>query len=152
MAKLTIGNGLNEYIRTLEKIADTSQYLGRAVYQGAAVVNKAVESALQELPTDDRYASFYEKRQGIRSVEKQGLIQSYGIAKMQDDNGYLNVKLGFDGYNKMGKANAMIARSLISGTSFMQKNDFIGKAVNKSKAAAEEAMRIEIDRSIQNYL
>lgn len=152
MAKLTVGNGLNEYIRKLEKIADTSQYLGRAVYQGAAVVNKAVESALQELPTDDRYASFYEKRQGIRSVEKQGLIQSYGIAKMQNDNGYLNVKLGFDGYNKMGKANAMIARSLISGTSFMQKNDFIGRAVNKSKAAAEEAMKIEIDRSIQNYL
>lgn len=152
MAKLTVGNGLNEYIRKLEKIADTSQYLGRAVYQGAAVVNKAVESALQELPTDDRYASFYEKRQGIRSVEKQGLIQSYGIAKMQNDNGYLNVKLGFDGYNKRGKANAMIARSLISGTSFMQKNDFIGKAVSKSKAAAEEAMKIEIDRSIQNYL
>lgn len=152
MAKLTVGNGLNEYIRKLEKIADTSQYLGRAVYQGAAVVNKAVESALQELPTDDRYASFYEKRQGIRSVEKQGLIQSYGIAKMQNDNGYLNVKLGFDGYNKMGKANAMIARSLISGTSFLQKNDFIGRAVSKSKAAAEEAMKIEIDRSIQNYL
>lgn len=152
MAKLTVGNGLNEYIRTLEKIADTSQYLGRAVYQGAAVVNKAVESALRELPTDDRYASFHTKRQGIRSVEKQGLIQSYGIAKMQNDNGYLNVKLGFDGYNKMGKANAMIARSLISGTSFMQKNDFIGRAVSKSKAAAEEAMKIEIDRSIQNYL
>lgn len=152
MAKLTVGNGLDEYIRKLEKIADTSQYLGRAVYQGAAVVNKSVESALRELPTDDRYASFHEKRQGIRSVEKQGLIQSYGIAKMQNDNGYLNVKLGFDGYNKMGKANAMIARSLISGTSFMQKNDFIGRAVSKSKAAAEEAMRIEIDRSIQNYL
>ncbi len=152
MAKLTVGNGLDEYIRKLEKIADTSEYLGRAVYQGAAVVNKSVESALQELPTDDRYASFYDKRQGIRSVEKQGLIQSYGIAKMQNDNGYLNVKLGFDGYNKMGKANAMIARSLISGTSFMPKNDFIGKAVSKSKAAAEEAMKIEIDRSIQNFL
>ena len=152
MAKLTVGNGLNEYIRKLEKISDTSEFLGKAVYQGAAIVNKAVESALQELPTDDRPGSHYDKRQGIRSVEKQGLIQSYGIAKMQNDNGYLNVKLGFDGYNKRGKANAMIARSLISGTSFMQKNDFIGKAVTKSKAAAEEAMKIEIDRSIQNYL
>ncbi len=152
MAKITIGNGLDEYMRELEKVADTSAYIGKAVYDGAAVVNKAVESALQSLPTDDSYRASGSSRSGIRSIEKQGLINSYGIAKMQDDNGYLNVKLGFDGYNKLGKPNAMVARTVISGTSFLKKNDFMGNAARSSKAAAEEAMRMRIDKEIQNYL
>lgn len=152
MAKLTIGKGLSEYLAQLEKIYDTSQYIGKAVYDGAAVVNKAVESELQNLPTDDSYTANGDTRSGIRSIEKQGLINSYGIAKMQDDNGFLNVKLGFDGYNKLGKANAMVARSVISGTSFLKKNDFMGHATKSTQAAAEEAMRLRIDTEINNIV
>lgn len=152
MAKLTVGNGLTEYIAQLQKVADVDAYLGKAVYEGASVVNDAVESALQALPVDDSYGNKSQKRNGLRSVEKEGLVRSYGIASMQKDNGYWNVKLGFDGYNKLGKANAMIARSVISGTSFMQKNDFMGKAVRSSKSAAEAAMRIKIDTEIANIM
>jgi len=152
MAKLTVGNGLTEYIAELQKVADVDAYLGKAVYEGASVVNKAVESALQALPVDDSYGNKSQKRNGLRTIEKEGLIKSYGIAKMQKDNGYWNVKLGFDGYNKLGKANAMIARSVISGTSFMQKNDFMSKAVRGSKAAAEEAMKAKIDQEISNII
>lgn len=152
MAKLTVGNGLTEYIAQLQKVADVDTYLGKAVYEGASVVNDAVESALQALPVDDSYGNKSQKRNGLRTIEKEGLIKSYGIAKMQKDNGYWNVKLGFDGYNKLGKANAMIARSVISGTSFMQKNDFMSKAVRSSKSAAEEAMKTKIDQEISNII
>lgn len=152
MAKLTVGNGLTEYIAQLQKVADVDAYLGKAVYEGAAVVNKAVESALQGLPVDDSSGNKAKKRNGLRTIEKEGLVRSYGIARMQKENGYWNVKLGFDGYNKLGKANAMIARSVISGTSFMQKNDFMGKATKSSKSAAEEAMRITIDKEISNIV
>lgn len=152
MAKLTVGNGLTEYIAQLQKVADVDAYLGKAVYEGASVVNDAVESALQALPVDDSYGNKSQKRNGLRTIEKEGLIKSYGIAKMQKDNGYWNVKLGFDGYNKLGKANAMIARSVISGTSFMQKNDFMSKAVRSSKSAAEEAMKAKIDQEISNII
>lgn len=152
MAKLTVGNGLTEYIAQLQKVADVDAYLGKAVYEGASVVNDAVESALQALPVDDSYGNKSQKRNGLRTIEKEGLIKSYGIAKMQKDNGYWNVKLGFDGYNKLGKANAMIARSVISGTSFMQKNDFMSKAVRSSKSAAEEAMKTKIDQEISNII
>lgn len=152
MAKLTVGNGLTEYIAQLQKVADVDAYLGKAVYEGASVVNKAVESALSSLPVDDTYGSKSQKRNGLRTIEKEGLIRSYGIAHMQKENGYWNVKLGFDGYNKLGKANAMIARSVISGTSFMQKNDFMSKAVRSSKSAAEEAMKTKIDQEISNII
>lgn len=152
MANLIVGTGLDEYIRTLQKVYDTDKYIGKAVYDGAAVVNKAAMSAISSLPVDNSYSAKGKKRSGIRTIEKEGLIRGYGIAKMQDDNGYLNVKLGFDGYNKLGKANALVARSVISGTSFMPKNDFMSKATRASKSAAEEAMRLRIDKEIQNIV
>jgi len=152
MAKLTIGNGLSDYLATLSKIKNTDTYFGQVVYQGAAVVNKAVENELKNLPVDNSYAPKGSKRVGIRSVEKEGLIRSYGIAKMQNDNGYINVKIGFDGYNAIGKANVLVARSLISGTSFLQKNNFMMRAVMKSRAASEEAMRVTLDTKIAQML
>lgn len=147
MAKLTVGKGLTEYITNLQKIHDLS--LGDVVYAGAAVVNKEVESTLQSLPLDEHPSSG--KRSGLTKVEKEGLIEGYGIAKMVNNNGYINVKLGFDGYNANGKANAMVARSLISGTSFMKKNNFMMKAVNSSRAASEEAMKVTLDAQISNF-
>lgn len=152
MAKLTVGNGLSEYIAELSKIGDLESYLGKVVYQGASVVNKAIENELQNLPVDNSYASKDAPRTGIRAVEKEGLIRSYGIAKMRNDDGYINVKVGFDGYNAAGKANALIARSLISGTSFLKKNNFMMRAVMKSRAASEEAMKVTLDSQIENIL
>lgn len=146
MAKLTVGKGLTEYIAELQKLQNVDKYLGQVVYKGAAVVNQQVEAALQALPMDEHPE--HGKRKGLTKVEKKGLIEGYGIADMQNDNGYINVKLGFDGYNDNGKANAMVARSLISGTSFMQKNNFMMRAVVKSRAASEEAMKTTLDEKI----
>ena len=151
MAKLTVGNGLSEYIAQLQRIGQVENYLGKVVYEGAAVVNRAVESELAGLPVDDR-TSITGQRSGLRSVDKEGLVRSYGIASMKEENGYLNVKLGFDGYNKRGKPNAMIARSVISGTSFMKKNNFMARAVTKSRNAAESAMQVTLDREIAQEL
>lgn len=152
MAKLTVGNGLSEYIAELEKVGNVDGYLGTVVYEGASVVNESVENAIAALPVDDKSAAKGEKRNGIRSIEKEGLVNGYGITKMRNENGYLNVKLGFDGYNKLGKPNALIARSVISGTSFLQKNDFMSKATRSSKAEAEEAMKLKLDNEIEKLV
>lgn len=152
MAKLTVGNGLSEYIAELEKVGNVDGYLGTVVYEGASVVNESVENAIAALPVDDKSAAKGEKRNGIRSIEKEGLVNGYGITKMRNENGYLNVKLGFDGYNKIGKPNALIARSVISGTSFLQKNDFMSKATRSSKAEAEEAMKLKLDNEIEKLV
>ena len=69
MAKLTVGNGLTEYIAELQKVADVDAYLGKAVYEGASVVNEAVESALQALPVDDSYGSKNQKRNGVNFLK-----------------------------------------------------------------------------------
>lgn len=61
MAKLTVGNGLSEYIAELEKVGNVDGYLGTVVYEGASVVNESVENAIAALPVDDKSAAKGEK-------------------------------------------------------------------------------------------
>ena len=44
-----------------------------------------------------------------------------------------------------GQPNALIARAVISGTSFRKKNNFVGRAVKAVKAEAENQMRAAFD-------
>ena len=87
------------------------------------------------------------------------MLEGFGIARMQDENGYFNVKVGFDGYNANktkkwpnGKPNSMIARSIEGGTSWKPKHPFVAPAVNKTKALAEMAMAAEIDKRIRTIV
>ena len=74
---------------------------------------------------------------------------------MRDDNGFLNVKLGFEGYNSQvttkypgGQPNSLIARSVNAGTSFRQRIPFIDNAVNQTKGAAEQKMTETAEKAI----
>ena len=74
---------------------------------------------------------------------------------MQNDQGYVNVKLGFDGYNSVktkkypnGQPNALIASVTESGSPYREKTGFIRKSVNTSKKDAEDAGRITIEKEI----
>lgn len=151
--------GINEYVKKLENLESYVDFdLGEAIYNGASVVANEVSQALKNLEVDN---STYTKkpRTGINEYQKQGLIASFGVAKLQDDNGFRNVKLGFDGYNGMktkkypkGQPNVMIARALESGTSFMPKQRVISKTVNKSKKECEKAMQEALDKAIEKHI
>lgn len=150
MAKrYTIGSGITKYIKTLESIdLQGPTIAGHVIYEGAAVVADQIKTEINALPVSDRGSSTT-----ITPEQKKGLADGFGISKMRDENGNFNVKLGFDGYNTKitksypkGQPNAMIARSVISGTSWFRKNDFIEKAVKASRAKALEAMKTEVDK------
>lgn len=157
MAKLTIGNGLTDYIAELQKLQNIDDYIEPVVYEGVSVVNKATVAALKELPTDDSKGKA-EKRTGLRSIEKAGLLKAYGISKLDNDNGYINRKIGIaNGYIENAatgykKPAVLIARSLVSGTSFMQKNDVFSKTAKASKSAAEQAMAKKLDEEINKII
>ena len=79
----------------------------------------------------------------MSELEKQGLLEGFGISPMENENGYYNVKLGFDGYNsvkthkyKQGQPNVLIARITESGSSYRAKTPFIRPAVNSTKNEA----------------
>lgn len=150
--------GIDEYVRKLENLASyTDKLIGEAVYKGADVVANETKQALQSLPVDN--STNKATRTSINQIQKNGLIESFGIAKMRNDNGFLNVKTGFDGYNKLisnsyptGQPNIMIARALESGTSFMPKNRVISRATSRAKKACEEAMKKSIEGNIEKLM
>lgn len=159
MAKLQF-KGLEEYEAQLLKLRGlTEQMIGEAIYEGAAIVADEVKKGIESLPIDDRYATGGTMLHGITQEQKQGLLDGFGIASMQNENGYLHVKLGFNGYNSMrtknfpnGQPNSMIARSVNSGSSFRQRIPFVDNAVNSAKSRAEEKMKQKLDEAIEKAI
>lgn len=159
MAKWIVGKGLDSYISYLQKIdAVTDEAIGEAVYEMAKVVADSVRASIQELTTVSNEANIATYKKGysrLSDEEKQGLLDGFGVSPMQDDGGYINVKLGFDGYNSVktkkypkGQPNALIARVTESGSSYREKTPFIRPAVNASKKQAEQAGQMKIDEKI----
>lgn len=159
MAKWIVGKGLNSYIEYLQKInAVTDEVIGEAVHEMAKVVADSVRASIQALPTVSNEANIATYKKGysrLSDEEKQGLLDGFGVSPMQDDGGFVNVKLGFDGYNSVetkkypqGQPNALIARVTESGSSYREKTPFMRPAVNASKKQAEAAGRAKFDERI----
>lgn len=163
MSKFTF-SGMEEYERLLSKLyTDTTPMCRNAVYEGAKVVADAVRSSIESLqakPDLSAIIAYRAQTSGyLVQTQKQGLLDGFGVSPMQNENGYINVKLGFDGYNDIqthtypnGQPNALIARSVDGGTSFMKKQPFIRKAVKRSQNKAVEVMQQSIDHDISNTM
>ena len=149
MAWLTVGNGLEEYLSKLGNLASKSEEVcEKAAEAGGEIVADAIRSELNAIPTDESWAHGEVRRKGPRAIEKTGLQNSFGVAPVRNDRGYVNVKVGFDGYNALGEPNPMIARSVVKGTSFMKPNNFVNKGVRKSREKAEQKMKATVDEKI----
>lgn len=156
MARFKISPKLAEYDKKIYELGAQAQtYIEDAVKKGANPVADAIRAGINALPVDDRYyVKPGELRTGIRTIQKIGLQESFGIAPVRNDKGFINVKVGFDGYNQLasryynGQPNTMIARSVERGTSFMVAHPFIENAVKSSRKQAEDIMRQEIDNSV----
>lgn len=155
MAKMKF-KGLEEYEKQLLKLENISrECIGQAIYAGAKEVADAVKASIQNLPIDERRVKNGEMLNGVSQAQRAGLIDGFGIAKLENDNGYVHVKLGFSGYNMVktkqypaGQPNSVIARSVNSGTSFRQRIPFVDDAVRQHKDAAEKAMIKTFDETL----
>lgn len=140
-----VGKGMEEYLAMLGNLEKTApEAMGLAIYEGANIVADEVMKNIRSLKTDDR--PFPDEVLGPKSVQKEGLIKGFGIAHARTDDGYRNVKLGFNGYNKLGQPNAMIARTFEGGNSFTKKQPFVAPAVRNSRLRAESRMEYIIDQ------
>lgn len=159
MAKLKM-QGLEKYEQQLLKLKDISrEAIGQAIYDGAGIVADQVMANIQSLPVDERGYTKEGTLHGVTSLQKAGLAEGFGIAKLQDEGGYAHVKLGFNGYNGVksktypnGQPNSMIARSVNSGSSFRDRIPFVDNAVSAKKSAAEQAMIKKFDSVISKAL
>lgn len=156
--------GMEAYEQMLSRISSptaTREIAGAAIFAGADVVANEIRKGIQALPEVDhrKHGSDNDMLQGITSAQKKGLLEGFGITPMGEEDGYFNVKLGFDGYNDVktrkypaGQPNAMIARSINSGTSFRAKTQFVDKATRKAKPQAEKAMAEAFDKKLEEQM
>lgn len=146
-------SGFSEYeamLRRLER--DAEAIAKRAVYEGAKVVADTVKAQIGSISSEGPSDAERERRE----KQKAGLKESLGISSMRNDNGFINVKVGFDGYNDIctkkhpnGQPNAMVARIYNSGTSHNRKQPFFKRAISQSKEECKRAMALEVDKSIK---
>ena len=156
--------GLKEYEKRLSTLGKEGKAIAeKAVYAGAAIIADAVRANINALPAvkDEWGVVAYNNNWSAPLTEtaKKGLQDGFGISPPGNEDGILNVKLGFDGYNDMktkkypkGQPNAIIARSLESGSSIAKKRPFVAPAVRKTKKAAEETMAKIIDEEIAKIM
>ena len=157
MAKITFP-GLNDYELMISRLSKgVDDIAGKAIYAGAGIVADAIKENIKALPIVRGYGTEKDPLPGgVTAPQKAGLIDGLGISPMQSDAGYLNVKIGFDGYNAtktekypQGQPNQLVARGVESGTSWKKKSPFIRPAINASKQRAEDEMARILDEEIE---
>ena len=146
--------GVDAYLKELEALsAESEEVCKRALYQGAAVMASAIKAEMSKIP--DRSWHSGRVASGLTAEEKADLSTGFGISKMRNSNGVIDVKLGFDGYGHKtrkypsGVPIPLIARSICKGTSWLAKYDFIGKAERAAKASVESKIQTTFDQELE---
>lgn len=163
MARIAF-KGLQQYEMQLAKLhGSTREIAEKAVYEGAKIVADEVKKNLNALNTTSQTLAIKAYTNNtptyITEEAKEGLIKSFGVTPLRDEDGYYNVKIGFDGYNDVvtkkypkGQPNNMIARSCESGSSSMIKQPFMRTAVKAKKSEAEQKMAEIIAAEIEKKM
>lgn len=156
--------GLDKYVDQLERLGKkTDTVISEAVYEMAKVVADEVKANLIALPSVPdteglkAFASEPQQKIPITKAQKWGLVHSFGIASLRNEGGFIHVKIGFDGYNEVqtktfpnGQPNALIARSIESGSSTREKTPFLRPALAAARKQAIEAARVKFDEAIHD--
>lgn len=153
--------GVNAYATQLKKLDDKAEgMIKRAVYDGADKVKEAFIAEISSLPvTGNRYRETELPLTGVTETQKRGLLDGLGLATMRNEAGFINTKIGFDGYNSVrspkypyGQPNALIANAVNSGSSVRKKIPFINRATKAAVGPCKLAMMKRFDADTQNMI
>ena len=131
----------------------------RGLYEGAGVMAREIQDAAKDIRTAPfKYAGKGETR--LPSPEEKAVImqkKSMGIARFKKRVEAVNTSVGYSktGYAMMvgrRKPIPLIANAINSGTSFMQKQAFFRRAVNRGKRPAEEAIIKGIEQKLSEVI
>lgn len=162
MAKIEM-KGLNEYAKALSRLEASvrEEICGKAIYDAADIIADQIREGIDTVPTDSGMLDEFwgGLMRGPNKRQIYFLKKSLGIARMRTWDDLLNVKVGWDGYNDIktkrwpnGQPNAMIARSIERGTSFMEATPFIKRAVSRGRKSALEAMRETVEKGVKDAM
>lgn len=134
-------DGLDAYVRILSEIEKGApQIIEKAVRAGTGVVLDEIQKGINTLP----------QKTGITV---RGLSKGLGKAPILNENGFVNTRIGWDGYNERGVSNHLMATIMEMGTSKVQeKHPFIKPAVSRAKPLAEARMAEVLDEEIKKIM
>ena len=159
MARISF-KGFEDYAEALQKLEFTAQggeMLEKAAKAGGAPVADEIRRRLRFLPADDyRRLEPGEEFVGLPREQKTDLLVSLGVTPVgRDKRGFVNVKVGFDGYGSFptkaypdGLPNQLLARAVESGSSVRKKTPFVRPAVQATRKEAVD----EMDKTIRQEL
>ena len=167
MAKMKV-YGAEEYAEKISKLnKNRDKIIKHAVYEGAGIVADAVRNGVNGLPIQEGkvpglppYAGKGRQLTGVSAAQKKDLLNGLGLSPIQELRlGYINTKLGFDGYGSIptkshpkGIPNTLLMRSIESGTSFRKKNAVVRRSVNKARKPAINKMGETIDKELKKEI
>lgn len=155
MARMTFKAG-DEYAMKLARLAQRSEEVAKeAIYEAAGIVTDQIRANLEANLQDPESAA----KSGtalFKSAHNEptgDLAASLGITPItQDQNGWWNAKVGFDGYDSRGVPNQLKARVMESGSSTIRKRPFVEPAVKATKGPAVQAMQRVIDEETMKIM
>ena len=159
MAMTIKTEGLTEVSEMLTRLGAKAQDVASgALFDGAGVVADAFTAAVNSIQT----APFKYARPGHTRLpspeEKQALIGRVGIAKFKVNGSEtdtvigISEKAGYTMVNGQKKAVRLIARSINSGTSFMQKQPVFRKAKTQCQQTAIKAIEDKAEKMFDEII
>ena len=138
MPKMTV-TGLDEVmakLNTLEK-SKAEEIFEEAVEDGADIVADKVRANLS----------------GVLSGTSTGaLLGSLGITPVDNRDGFINAKVGFDGRDSKGTPNALKASELECGSRRQPARPFMKPAQTATRSAVKAKAKETVERKIESYM
>lgn len=147
--------GMSEVMAMLEVLPERAEgVIKKGVYEGAGYYDQKIREAISGLKGDTQ-------KGWLSDVQVKGLLDGLYITKMKNDDGYINVTISFNGYNKVstkkypnGHPNLMIARATEGGAYWHEPHPFIKPILNKTKKEAirltSESIKSSIAEIVEN--
>ena len=159
MAMTMKTEGLTELSEMISSMADRAEDVATgALFDGAAVVADEFRNAIGRIATEPFRWGTANNPRLLSPEEKAALLGKSGIAEFRKNGSEVDTLIGITGSagyaNIGGKAKAvrMIARSINSGTSFMQKQPFARLAKSSSQGVAKAAMVAKAEEMLQELI
>lgn len=157
--------GLDEFVTDLIKIySDATIMYRRCAFEGARVLADEMKAGIEGLKVQNGYGTEKKPLNGVNGYVKADLRDGLGISKIETENFVTNVSVGFSGYSKRVEnvkwldqtnnsvAIQMEARTVESGTSWMRKQPFVRKAINRAKKKIDNAIEKEATKFIKERM
>ncbi len=164
---MTIETDLSDIAAMVERLDGAAdKAAAKGLYKGAGIVADALTAAIGSIQTEPfRYVRDGDPKRLASPQEKAALANGqFGIAKFKKNGLEMETSIGLGnagymhimgtGSRSSGKTTPVpvIARSIESGTSFMQKQPFMRKAFAKTKGSAADAIRSTMEAEIQKAI